>query len=113
MSSVTAIPSSKRTILASGPWRKDEDFCSGDASLQSTYLHELDFRLTAFLLAVNVFIVCWTAEQVTLLSVFSDPRKIYGADPYTLLFASLLAFVFGKSFFPLGAGIAKSWRKQA
>ncbi len=113
MSSVTAIPSRKRAMAASGPWRMYEDLCSGGASLQSTYQHEMDFRLSAFLLATNMFIVCWTAEQVTLLSVFSDPRKIYGADPYTLLFASLLVFVFGKGFFSLGAGIAKIWRKQA
>jgi putative oxidoreductase len=90
-----------------------EDSCSGGASLRSTHLHGLDFRLTTFLLAANMFIVCWTAEQEMLFSVFSDPRKTYRADPYTLLFVSLLVFVFGKGFFPLGAGIAKSWRKRA
>jgi putative oxidoreductase len=34
-----------------------------------------------------------------LLSIFSDPGKFYGADPYTFLFAVLLILIFGPGWF--------------
>jgi putative oxidoreductase len=40
-------------------------------------------RLTGFLLAAAIFVAYWTADHESLLSVFSDPGKLYGADPYT------------------------------
>jgi putative oxidoreductase len=70
-------------------------------------------RLTSFLLAANMFVAYWTADHGALLSVFSDPGKFYGADPYTFLFASLLVLVFGAGCFSLDAAIAKRWRKRA
>ena len=42
MSSVTAIPNRQRTTPASGPRRMYEGFCRGGASLQSTYLREME-----------------------------------------------------------------------
>ncbi|MGB6130899.1 MAG: DoxX family protein [Acidobacteriaceae bacterium] len=70
-------------------------------------------RLTALLLAGNMFVAYWTADHAALLSVFSNPGSFYGADPYTFLFASLLVLVFGAGCFSLDAAIAKRWRKQA
>lgn len=69
-------------------------------------------RPTGFLLATNMFVAYWTADHEALLSVFSDPGKFYGADPYTFLFASLLILIFGAGFFSLDAIIVKRWRKR-
>ena len=69
-------------------------------------------RLTGFLLATNMFVAYWTADHEALVSVFSDPGKFYGADPYTFLFASLLVLIFGAGFFSLDATIVKRWRKR-
>jgi putative oxidoreductase len=70
-------------------------------------------RPTGFLLAANMLVAYWTADHEALLSVFSDPGKFYGADPYTFLFASLLVLIFGAGFFSLDAAIASRWRKRA
>jgi putative oxidoreductase len=70
-------------------------------------------RLIGFLLAANMFVAYWTADHQALVSVFSDPGKFYGADPYTFLFASLLVLIFGAGFFSLDSAIAKRWRKRA
>jgi putative oxidoreductase len=70
-------------------------------------------RLTGFLLTASMFIAYWTADHEALVSVFSDPGKFYGADPYTFLFASLQILIFGAGFFSLDAAIAKRWRKRA
>lgn len=36
-----------------------------------------------------------TADRVALFSIFSEPGKFYNADPFTLLFASLIVLIFG------------------
>jgi putative oxidoreductase len=69
-------------------------------------------RQTGFLLAANMFVAYWTADHEALVSVFSDPGKFYGANPYTFLFASLLVLIFGPGFFSMDAAIAKRWRKR-
>jgi putative oxidoreductase len=69
-------------------------------------------RLTGFLLAGNMLVAYWTADHEALVSVFSDPGKFYGADPYTFLFASLLVLIFGAGFFSLDTAIARRWRKN-
>ena len=102
MSSVTAIRPGKHTKPVSWFVWMYERFCGGGTSLQSP-----------FLLAANMFVAYWTADRGALVSVFSDPGKFYGADPYTFLFASLLVLVFGAGFFSLDAAIAKRWRKRA
>src|SRR5581483_2419413 len=60
-------------------------------------------RLTGLLLAGNMFVAYWTADHEALFSIFSDPGKFYGADPYTFLFASLLVLIFEAGFFSLDA----------
>jgi putative oxidoreductase len=70
-------------------------------------------RLIGFLLAANMLVAYWTADHQALVSVFSDPGKFYGADPYTFLFASLLVLVFGAGVISLDSEVAKRWRKRA
>jgi putative oxidoreductase len=36
-----------------------------------------------------------TADRGALKSIFSEPGKFYGADPYTFWFAALLIMIFG------------------
>jgi len=63
-------------------------------------------RLTGFLLAGNMLVAYWTADHAALFSVFSNPGKFYGADPYTFLFASLMVLIFGAGFFSVDRVVA-------
>ena len=58
-------------------------------------------RLTGFLLACNMFVAYVTSDRQALSSFLSDPGKFYIADPFTFLFASLIALIFGAGFFSL------------
>jgi putative oxidoreductase len=69
-------------------------------------------RLTGLLLAFDMFIAYWTADHAALVSIFSEPGKFYGADPYTFLFASLMVLIFGAGLFSLDALIAKYFKQQ-
>jgi putative oxidoreductase len=64
-------------------------------------------RFTGFLLAGNMLVAYWTADHEALVSFFSDPGKFYAADPYTFLFASLIALIFGAGFFSADALLKK------
>lgn len=70
-------------------------------------------RLTSLLLAANMLVAYWTADHDALVSVFSDPGKFYGADPYTFLFASLIVLIFGAGFFSFDKVIARWWEGGA
>lgn len=61
----------------------------------------LGSRLIALPLAVDMIAAYMFAEREALLSIFSDPSKFYGADPYTFLFASLLVLVFGPGHYSI------------
>jgi len=58
-------------------------------------------RIVGLLMAGNMLVAYWTADREALSSIFSDPGKFYGADPYTFLFASVLVLVFGAGLFSL------------
>ena len=73
----------------------------------------LGTRLVGFLLAANMFVAYWTADREALGSIFSDPGKFYVADPFTFLFASLIALIFGAGFLSLDHIIAKRVKEQA
>jgi putative oxidoreductase len=60
-------------------------------------------RLIALPLVINMLVAFVTADREALLSVFSDPDKLYAAAPYTFLFASLLILIFGPGRFSLDA----------
>jgi len=66
-------------------------------------------RVIGLLLAGNMLVAYITSDRVALTSIFSDPGKFYIADPFTFLFASLIAFIFGAGLFSLDAVIDKTW----
>jgi putative oxidoreductase len=60
-------------------------------------------RLTALVLAIDMFVAYWVGDPAALHSILSDPGKFWNADPYTFLFASLIVLVFGPGLFSLDA----------
>ena len=64
-------------------------------------------RPIAFLLTCSMFVAYWTADHEALVSIFSNPGKFYGADPYTFLFAAIMVLAFGPGLFSLDALIEK------
>jgi len=66
-------------------------------------------RITGLLLACNMLVAYITSDLPALKSIFSDPGKFYIADPFTFLFASLIAFIFGAGLFSLDALIDNLW----
>jgi putative oxidoreductase len=64
-------------------------------------------RLTSLLLASNMLVAYWTADREALTSIFSDPGRVYVADPYTFLFASVMVLIFGAGFFAIDTLLAK------
>ena len=69
----------------------------------------LGTRLIGLMLAGNMLVAYITSDVMALKSIFSDPGKFYVADPFTFLFASLIAFIFGAGLFSLDALIDKAW----
>src|SRR3954468_24826202 len=67
-------------------------------------------RLIAFPMTINMIMAYWFGDHEALLSVFSDPGKFYGADPYTFLFAVLLILLFGPGLFSLDALLMRRFR---
>lgn len=63
-------------------------------------------RPVSLLLTGSMFVAFWTADHDALVSIFSNPGKFYGADPYTFLFAAVLILIFGPGRFSLDAIIA-------
>ena len=63
-------------------------------------------RLTGLVLTGNMLVAYLTADREALFSIFSDPGKFYGADPYTFLFAAVLILIFGPGWFALDTFLA-------
>ncbi len=72
----------------------------------------LGTRFIGLLLAVNMMVAYWTADREALTSIFSDPGKLYVADPYTFLFASLMVLIFGAGLFSLDAFVVKRFKEK-
>ena len=68
-------------------------------------------RPIALLLTGSMFVAFWTADHDALVSIFSNPGKFYGADPYTFLAAAILIFCFGPGKFSLDALIARKYQQ--
>ena len=66
-------------------------------------------RVIGLLLAGNMLVAYITSDRMALTSIFSDPGKFYIADPFTFLFASLIAFIFGAGLFSIDALLDKTW----
>jgi putative oxidoreductase len=67
-------------------------------------------RLTGLLLAGDMLVAFWTADREALSSIFSDPGKFYGADPYTFLFAALIVLIFGAGLFSVDAWLSRRYQ---
>jgi putative oxidoreductase len=67
-------------------------------------------RLTGLLLAGDMVVAFWTADREALSSIFSDPGKFYGADPYTFLFAALIVLIFGAGLFSVDAWLSRRYQ---
>ncbi|HEY1498011.1 MAG TPA: DoxX family protein [Acidobacteriaceae bacterium] len=52
-------------------------------------------RFWGLLLAGDMVVAYLTADRAAVSSIISNPGQFYGADPYTFLFASLMALIFG------------------
>lgn len=69
-------------------------------------------RLTGLLLAGDMFVAYLTADREALSSIFSDPGKFYGADPYTFLFAALIVLIFGAGLFSVDAWLSRRYQAR-
>lgn len=69
-------------------------------------------RLTGLLLAGDMFVAYLTADREALTSIFSDPGKFYGADPYTFLFAALIVLIFGAGLFSVDAWLSRRYQAR-
>jgi putative oxidoreductase len=58
-------------------------------------------RPIAFLMTCNMLVAFLTADREALFSIFTNPEKLYAADPYTFLFASLVILIFGPGRFSI------------
>jgi putative oxidoreductase len=52
-------------------------------------------RVISIPLVFDMTVAYLTADRGALKSIFSEPGKFYGADPYTFWFAALLIMIFG------------------
>ena len=71
----------------------------------------LGSRIIAVPLVIDMVMAYVVADREALGSIFSEPGKFYGADPYTFLFAALLVLIFGPGKLSLDTVIAW-WRKR-
>lgn len=69
-------------------------------------------RLTGLVLTVNMLTAYLTADREAFLSIFSNPGKFYGADPYTFLFAALLILIFGPGWIALDTFVASRFTER-
>jgi putative oxidoreductase len=58
-------------------------------------------RLISIPLVIDMTVAYLIADREALKSIFAEPGKFYGADPYTFWFASLLIFIFGPGAFSI------------
>ncbi len=73
----------------------------------------LGSRFIGLLLALNMLVAYWTADHEALTSILSDPGKFYVADPYTFLFAALMALIFGAGLFSIDALLAHQFFRNS
>jgi putative oxidoreductase len=52
-------------------------------------------RFASFALICVRCVALWTADRAAVTSLFSDPDKLFGTDPFLFLYASVLVFAFG------------------
>lgn len=71
----------------------------------------LGTRLIGLLLTGNMLVAYLAGDREALHSIFSAPDKFIAADPFSYLFAAVIALVFGAGLFSVDARLAR--RMQA
>ncbi len=69
-------------------------------------------RLTGLVLTGNMFVAYLTADHEALLSIFRNPGKFDGADPYTFLFAAVLILILAPDGISLDTFLAQRYSQQ-
>jgi putative oxidoreductase len=67
-------------------------------------------RFASLALTCVMCVALWTAERAAVTSIFSDPDKFFGSDPFLFLYASVLVFAFGPGKISIDALIFKDRR---
>jgi len=70
-------------------------------------------RLISIPLLVDMTVAYLTADREALKSIFSEPGKFYGADPYTFWFAALLILIFGPGAISLDRLVSRYFAKPS
>lgn len=70
-------------------------------------------RLISIPLLVDMTVAYLTADREALKSIFSEPGKFYGADPYTFWFAALLILIFGPGAISLDRLVSRYFAKRS
>ena len=70
-------------------------------------------RPTSLVLTGNMFVAYLTADHEALFSIFSNPGKFYGADPYTFLFAAMLILILGPGWISLDTFLAHHYSPKS
>jgi putative oxidoreductase len=69
-------------------------------------------RLASLPLIFTMTIAYVTAESEALHSIFSDPDKFTGADPFLFLYAAVIVLLFGPGCFSLDALLKKKFSRN-
>jgi putative oxidoreductase len=64
-------------------------------------------RFTSVALICVMCVALWTADHEAVVSIFRDPDKILGTDPFLFLYAAVLVFAFGPGKISIDAFIWK------
>jgi putative oxidoreductase len=75
-------------------------------------LSGLGARFVAAVLAFDMIIAYLTADFDKVKTIFSNPDKFLGADPFLFMLASMIIFAFGPGVFSLDWLIAKRMRAK-
>lgn len=69
----------------------------------------LGSRLITIPLIFTMIVAYATAEREALFSIFSDPDKFTGADPFLFMLAAIIVFLFGPGFFSVDRLLKKTF----
>jgi putative oxidoreductase len=70
-------------------------------------------RLVSIPLAFTMLVAYFTADREALSSIFSDPDKFLGADPFLFLLTAIIVLAFGPGVFSLDWLIARKLRGKS
>jgi putative oxidoreductase len=69
-------------------------------------------RIAALGMVIDMSVAYLTADRDSLVQIFSNPDKFYGADPFIFWFVGLIVLFFGPGKFALDTLLARSLRKK-